>query len=184
MEHPNDEAEMKITRQMDFIVPLKQIGLITRTVVEAIFCSYQPRRIIVVAPEKEGMILTDLVKLWNTKNVIFVAEESFFEKNFNLKMRDIILEYDINRGGDQREPGWWIQQLIKLGAATQIDNISKHYVVWDGSVSSNHFIDSTLPLPYCRRSCTHEAVAALRSRSGWDREVLHRYSPGRIEIRI
>lgn len=34
--------------------------------------------------------------------------------------------------GDQREPGWWIQQLIKLGGATQIANISSTYVVWDG----------------------------------------------------
>lgn len=36
--------------------------------------------------------------------------------------------------GDQREPGWWIQQLIKLGAATQIENISPTYVVWDGKL--------------------------------------------------
>jgi len=42
--------------------------------------------------------------------------------------------FSIRSTGDQREPGWWVQQLIKLGAATQIQGISSVYVVWDGDL--------------------------------------------------
>jgi len=134
MEHHQSEEEICISRQMDFIVPLKQIGLITRAVLEAIFIFYEPRRIIVVTPQREGEILMKLVNQWKVKRVEYFPEETYFKKNFNLSMADITAEYDINRSGDQREPGWWIQQLIKLGAATQIPNISKNYAVWDGDL--------------------------------------------------
>lgn len=134
MEHHQNEQEMYVTRQMDFIVPLKQIGLITRAVLEAIFAFYEPRRIIVVTPQREGRILMKLVHQWKVERVEYFSEEAYFKQNFNLEMKDIIAEYDINRSGDQREPGWWIQQLIKLGAATQIPNISTNYAVWDGDL--------------------------------------------------
>jgi hypothetical protein len=39
----------------------------------------------------------------------------------------------VTDSGDQREAGWWIQQLIKLGAASQVVDISATYVVWDGA---------------------------------------------------
>jgi hypothetical protein len=51
-----------------------------------------------------------------------------------LSFEEIIKEYDITRGSEQREPGWWLQQLIKLGAATQIDKLSPVYIVWDGDL--------------------------------------------------
>ena len=45
----------------------------------------------------------------------------------------ILKSLPLQSEGDQREAGWWIQQLIKLGAATQIADISPTYVVWDGT---------------------------------------------------
>jgi hypothetical protein len=117
---------------MDFIVPLKQVGLITRSVLEAIHASYKPKRIIVVTKQSEGKILRRLAPFWKVGIVETVDEETFFVRNFNLTLDEIIAEYDHNRPGDKREPGWWVQQLIKLGAATQIPNISPVYVVWDG----------------------------------------------------
>ena len=118
---------------VDFIVPLKQVGLITRSVLEAIREFYQPRRIIVVTRKAEGAILRKLSPFWRCGVIETIDEETFFVPNFNLTFEDIVSEYDANRPGDQREPGWWIQQLIKLGAGTQIPNVSPTYVVWDGT---------------------------------------------------
>lgn len=132
MEHLALEEELRITREMDFIVPLKQAGLITRAVLEAIRLYHRPRRIIIVTAREEAALLRQLTPFWNTGPVECIDEETFFQPNFGLSIDDIIREYDSDRGGDQREPGWWIQQLIKLGAATQIPDISPVYVVWDG----------------------------------------------------
>ena len=132
MNHVPEADEMQAMGNMDFIVPLKQVGLITRSVLEAIREFYQPRRIIVVTKKAEGDILKQLSPYWHCGPVDCIDEEMFFVPNFNLSFADIIAEYDPTRPGDQREPGWWIQQLIKLGAATQIPNISATYVVWDG----------------------------------------------------
>lgn len=71
---------------------------------------------------------------WEINNVETIAEEDFFLPNFGLTLDDLVAQYDRNRIGDQREPGWWIQQLIKLGAGTQIPGISPVYIVWDGDL--------------------------------------------------
>jgi hypothetical protein len=133
MYHTADEAEYEITSKLDFVVPLKQVGLITRAVLEAIHQFYGPRRIIVISSKAEGNIVRSLSPHWNAGVIDFIDEETFFERNLNVTIQQIIAEYDAKREGDQREPGWWIQQLIKLGAASQIPNISTHYVVWDGT---------------------------------------------------
>jgi len=133
MDHVAAADELKMMGEVDFIVPLKQVGLITRSVLEAIRDFYQPRRIIVVTRQAEGAILRKLSPFWKCGVIETVDEETFFVPNFNLTLEDIVSEYDANRPGDQREPGWWIQQLIKLGAGTQIPNVSPTYVVWDGT---------------------------------------------------
>jgi len=156
MEHPRNERELAITREMDFIIPLKQVGMVTRAVIEAVISYYEPRRIFLIMPSSEEVILQKLLNIWQlpiSHPVIFFDEESFFQSNgLKLSLKDILAEYDNQRGilsdeekrksgipgaesvsGDlQREAGWWIQQLIKLGATFQIPDISKHYVVWDG----------------------------------------------------
>lgn len=132
MEHKVCESELELTSCMDFVVPLKQVGLITRAVLEAIHRFYRPRRIIIVTAKKEERVLMQLVQYWDVGRVEFIAEETFFYQSFQLHLSDIVREYDTTRDGDQREPGWWIQQLIKLGAASEIPDISANYVVWDG----------------------------------------------------
>lgn len=129
---------------VDFVVPLKQVGLVTRSVLEGVHRFYRPRRIIVVTRKSETEILKKLAPFWDVGCVECVEEESFFVPNFNLTLEEIVAEYDAKRPGDQREPGWWIQQLIKLGAATQIAGISPTYVVWDGEIEYNyicHFLN-------------------------------------------
>jgi len=132
MNHPISIDEYNITSKMDFVVPLKRVGLITRAVLESIHLLYKPKRIIIVSIRSEGDILKSLVSLWAVGRVEFIEEELFFQPNFNLTINNIIEQYDKFREGDQREPGWWIQQLIKLGAGSQIPDLSDDYVVWDG----------------------------------------------------
>jgi hypothetical protein len=154
MNHIADQDEMEAMGAIDFIVPLKQVGLISRSVLEAIREFYQPRRIIVVTRKAEGVILNKLHPHWNCGPVECVDEETFFVPNFNLTLENIVAEYDADRPGDQREPGWWIQQLIKLGAATQIPNISPTYVVWDGAFSPR-VNDRFLPFPFLAVKILH-----------------------------
>ena len=134
MEHKITAQQLEILSEVDFLVPLKQVGLITRSVLEALELFYKPRRIFVVTSKKEADILRSLSKYWKINHLELIHEEDFFKPNFNLSLEEIIKEYDISRGFEQREPGWWIQQLIKLGAATQIDGLSPFYIVWDGDL--------------------------------------------------
>ena len=147
MDHPINQVEFDILSNVDFVVPLKRAGLITRSVLEGVHKFYKPRRIIVVTAKEEAQLLQMLTPLWDVGVVECVFEEDFFLPNYNLSIQDIYAEYDYTRKGDQREPGWWFQQLIKIGAATQIRNISDTYVVWDGTIPPPLLI-TLIPPPY------------------------------------
>ena len=101
MEHVGTVDEMQAISNVDFIVPLKQVGIITRSVLEAIHEFYQPRRIIVVTKKVETDILKNLLPYWNVGHVQCIDEETFFVRNFNLTFADIIAEYDPNRPGNE-----------------------------------------------------------------------------------
>ena len=132
MEHSATIEELSITSQIDFIVPLKQLGIITRAVLEGIFTMHNPRRIIIIAPATEKDIFYTVIPLWEVGKVEFMSEDEFFSL-LNITVEQLLAEYDSQREGDQREPGWWIQQLIKLGAAF-LPDLSETYVVWDGEL--------------------------------------------------
>ena len=100
MEHAADSAEMRVMSTVDFIVPLKQVGIITRSVLEAVHEFYKPRRIIVVTKKVEAEILKNLILFWEVGIVECLDEDIFFVKNFGLSLEDIISEYDANRPGD------------------------------------------------------------------------------------
>ena len=124
---------------MDFIIPLKKVGIFTRAVFESIYLYYNPRRIVVVTISEEIQTLKNLILeyKWILGNleIIYIEETSFFTTNgLNLTLESILEEYDETIPGNQREPGWWIQQLIKLGAPSQVPNISPVYVVWDADL--------------------------------------------------
>eukprot|EP01041_Mallomonas_annulata_P012457 gene12457-26206_t len=134
MEHGADEAQFRQQAEVDFVIPLKRVGLVTRAVLEAVQHLYCPRRIVVVSARAELEILKRLSLYWAVNRLEYIAEEDYFLPNFKLTLDDILSEYGYGRGPDQREPGWWIQQLIKLGAGSQIPGISPVYVVWDGDL--------------------------------------------------
>lgn len=174
MEHAATQSQFDITSKMDFLVPLKQVGKITRAVLESITLFYQPRRIIVVSAKSEGALLAYLLPYWEVGRVEFIDEESYFLKNYNLTLEDILSRYDGTREGDHRESGWWLQQLIKLGACTQVPDISDHYVVWDGKHLKLQCV--LLFNDFIRRFGTNATLEALRARCIWKREIFHRHS--------
>lgn len=130
MEQVANVEELSISSQIDFIVPLKQLGIITRAVLECIHALHSPRRIIIIAPASEEEVFKLVVPLWEVGKVEFLSENVFFER-LGVTVDQLLAEYDETREGDQREPGWWIQQLIKLGAS-RLPDITEKYVVWDG----------------------------------------------------
>lgn len=99
MEHAATPDEFDVMAGVDFVVPLKQVGIITRSVLEAIHRFYQPRRIIVVTKKVEVDILTKLAPYWDVGPVEYMDEAVFFVRNFGLSFDDIIAEYDATRPG-------------------------------------------------------------------------------------
>ena len=43
-------------------------------------------------------------------------------------------KYYVERDGNCREFGWWLQQVIKLGVPTAVANLSSPYIVWDADL--------------------------------------------------
>jgi hypothetical protein len=99
MEHLALSEEMSAMSTVDFIVPLKQVGIISRSVLEAIHEFYRPRRIIVVTKKVEGEILNRLLPYWRVGPVQCIDEETFFIPNFGLTFEAIVKEYDPTRPG-------------------------------------------------------------------------------------
>ena len=117
---------------MDFVIPLKKVGLFTRAVLEGIELFYHPKRVLIVTNEKEITFLEKELALWNVGLIQMIPEESFFLENYGLTMEN--LENEFQSEEKHREFGWWFQQMIKLGASTQIKDISRKYVVWDADL--------------------------------------------------
>ena len=126
-------------KHIDFVIPIKKIGMFTKAVLEGIQTFYAPKRIFIVTNYSEKNTWEKNLPFYNNTNIseiLFVDEETFFVNHFGLTMTDLKQFFDITvkNQKDQREFGWWYQQLIKLGASTQIDDISDSYVVWDGDL--------------------------------------------------
>ena len=125
-----------ITKKMsekifDFVIPLYQVRWNTRGVLEGITAHYQPRAIHVIAPAPQARSLQKMSQNWDIATLYTHEEETFFRKNGLTKDR-ICAEIDL--GQSLYTPGWFYQQLLKLGAFEGIDNLSEWYVVWDSDL--------------------------------------------------
>jgi len=122
---------------MDFVVPLKKVGLFTRAVLEGIELFYCPKRVFIVTNKEEIAFLKKELALWNVGFIEMIPEESFFVENYGLTIENLEKEFqpqEKSKDVNHREFGWWYQQMIKLGASTQIKDISRKYVVWDADL--------------------------------------------------
>ena len=115
----------------DFVIPLFQIRWNTRAVLEGITSHYQPRAIHVIAPQLQAEELATLAKDWQTATLYTHPEEDFFQ-TVGLSKDAICAEIDL--GQSLYTPGWFYQQLLKLGAFEGIPDLSEWYVVWDSDL--------------------------------------------------
>jgi hypothetical protein len=124
---------------MDFVLPIKKMGIFTRAVLEGIEFFYHPLCIYIITSTDEILKIENSIKKenWLVKKIYFIKEETYFVENFNLTRNDFENVFEKERKkpfSDHREFGWWYQQLIKLGAFSQIPSISQKFVVWDGDL--------------------------------------------------
>ncbi|VEP15282.1 conserved hypothetical protein [Hyella patelloides LEGE 07179] len=115
----------------DFVIPLYRIRWNTRAVLEGISSHYQPRAIHVIAPAPEAKSLAKISQSWQTVPLYSHEEETFFQ-TVGLTKDTICAELDLQES--LYTPGWFYQQLLKLGAFEGIDNLSEWYVVWDSDL--------------------------------------------------
>lgn len=152
---------------IDFVVPVKCNNLIIRTVIECISRLYKPRNIYVITTEEFIEEIKENSKLWiDISNIVFLDENIFFLKNYNLTKQNIENFYTY-KDEKSREFGWWYQQLLKIGTVTQIENISDPYVVWDSDLIALHKWDI-----HPTDTCEHYRFAILQeyAKNEWNKD--------------
>ncbi|NJK99914.1 MAG: hypothetical protein HC838_07610 [Spirulinaceae cyanobacterium RM2_2_10] len=115
----------------DFVIPLYRQRWNTRAVLEGLTLHYQPRAIHIITPEPEVAALRSQSSHWQVAPLDIHAEEPFFQPQ-GLDKETICAELDL--GESLYTPGWFYQQLLKLGAAAGIPTLSEWYMVWDSDL--------------------------------------------------
>ena len=115
----------------DFVIPLYRVRWNTRAVLEGITTHYHPRSIHVIAPAEQVNKLKQESQDWQTAQLNLHEEETFFNSN-SLTKEKICAELDLEQS--LYTPGWFYQQLLKLGAFEGIKSLSEWYVVWDSDL--------------------------------------------------
>lgn len=115
----------------DLVVPLYRVRWNTRAVLEGLTHHYQPHTLHVITPTTEVQALREAAQTWQVGALQVHAEESFFAP-IGLTKDDICAELDL--GESLYTPGWFYQQLLKLGAPEGIPDLSEWYVVWDSDL--------------------------------------------------
>ncbi|MGF1524541.1 MAG: DUF6492 family protein [Leptolyngbyaceae cyanobacterium] len=143
----------------DFVIPLFQIRWNTRAVMEGLTAHYQPRAIHIVTPTPQAQKLREMSQAWQVAPFYVHEEEPFFQAQ-GLTKEIICAELDL--GESLYNPGWFYQQLLKLGAFEGIEDLSAWYAVWDSDL---------LPVetwPLIREEAgTLQHTFALLQHNGW-----------------
>ena len=143
----------------DFVIPLYQVRWNTRAVLEGLTTHYNPRSIHVVTPTPQAKKLREISQPWRLAPFYIHEEEPFF-RGQGLTKETICTELDL--GESLYNPGWFYQQLLKLGAFEGIDSLSEWYVVWD----SDLLPVKTWPLLHEQGSSFQYSFALLQH-NGW-----------------
>ena len=115
----------------DFVVPLYRVRWNTRAVLEGITHHYQPRALHIIAPVEQVHKLKQVSQDWHTSKLYLHPEETFFNAD-SLSKKKLCAELEL--GQSLYTPGWFYQQLLKLGAFVGIERLSEWYVVWDSDL--------------------------------------------------
>ena len=115
----------------DIVIPLFKARWNTRAVLEGLTKHYQPRSIHIITPGEGGRSLQADSETWDVASLYIHPEESFFD-SIGLSKEAICAELDL--GESLYTPGWFYQQLLKLGAFEGLANLSEWYLVWDSDL--------------------------------------------------
>lgn len=115
----------------DFVIPLYRVRWNTRAVLEGLTIHYRPRTIHIVTPTPEAIALREVSSGWQLAPLQIHEEEVFFTP-LELTKEGICAELDL--GESLYTPGWFYQQLLKLGAFEGIETLSEWYMVWDSDL--------------------------------------------------
>ncbi|MEO0541413.1 MAG: DUF6492 family protein [Cyanobacteria bacterium P01_A01_bin.105] len=115
----------------DIVIPLFRVRWNTRATLEGLTQHYQPRSIHIITPGEQADVLAAVSADWATAPLHLHPEEVFFKPVGFTKDR-ICEELDL--GESLYTPGWFFQQLLKLGAYEGIEGLSEWYLVWDSDL--------------------------------------------------
>jgi len=115
----------------DFVIPLYRAGWNTQAILEGLTHHYQPRAIHVITPADSAADLRSRSKDWKTP--LHIHEEEAFFPGEGMDKDSICEEIDLDKNS-LYTPGWFYQQLLKLGAYEGIPDLSEWYVVWDSDL--------------------------------------------------
>lgn len=115
----------------DIVIPLFKARWNTRAVLEGLTHHYAPRHIHIITPAAEAAALAGISSDWATAPLQIHPEEDFFQA-LGLTKATICAELDL--GESLYTPGWFYQQLLKLGAFAGIPDLSEWYLVWDSDL--------------------------------------------------
>ena len=140
-EHGRSDAQDKVMAQTDIVIPIKERGLLLRTVLEALDALYKPRTLRVVTASTEIDWITKECVKWKVRTKIEVHDENELFASMGITRADMEACYSAATVGHtgsvsvkSREFGWWFQQVIKLGIGLLIPDISENYYVWDADL--------------------------------------------------
>ena len=118
----------------DIVIPLYKARWNTRAVLEGLTAQYRPRAIHVIAPAPEAIALREAAKAWQLAPFFTHEEESFFQTGDRAHLSKDVICAEIDLGESLYTPGWFYQQLLKLGAPDGIAELGEWYVVWDSDL--------------------------------------------------
>lgn len=118
----------------DVVVPLFRMQWSTRAVFEGVCARYAPRNLHVVAPPGE---VADLLRAvadegWGTPGLVAHDEDRYFVERFGLTKANLASTLDLEKS--LYKPGWFYQQLLKLGADEGIAGLSESFLIWDADL--------------------------------------------------
>jgi len=159
--------KQEYNEKTDFVIPLHRYHYMVRTVVEAIHLFYSPRIIYIITPKRFSTIIEKSSETWLVNKIVVIPEETFFMDYYKLHYSDIQNMFMQTPDDKSREFGWWYQQILKLGAKTQIKDLSDPYIVWDSDL---------IPLikwdiyPTKENPCFKIAILQEKARTEWNNE--------------
>lgn len=115
----------------DIVIPLFNVRWNTRAVLEGLTFHYQPRAIHIITLPDQVTPLEQSSKDWKTAPLHIHNEEIFFQ---TIGLTKTAICAELNLGKSLYNPGWFYQQLLKLGAFEGIPNLSEWYLVWDSDL--------------------------------------------------